>query len=61
MDKVKGLLFSKVFWFNTITGGLELVNTFGGFLPPGSAMVINVLGNIALRFVTNSPLEDKVR
>lgn len=61
MNSVKGLLFSKVFWFNVVTGGLELVNTFSGLVPPGTAMALNVVGNIALRFLTTEPLADKVK
>lgn len=61
MNSVKGLLKSKVFWFNVITGVLELVSVFGGVLPPGTATSINVVGNIALRFVTNKPLSAKVQ
>ena len=60
MDSVKGLLLSRVFWFNVVTGILELINTFSGLLPPGTAMALNVVGNIALRFLTKEPLAAKV-
>lgn len=59
MDSIKGLLKSKVFYFNLITGALELVNAFGAFLPPGTAMAINVIGNVLLRFFTDKPLSEK--
>lgn len=61
MDTLKGLLKSKVFWFNAITGSLELANVFAAVLPPGSAMIINAVGNVALRFVTSEPLSAKVK
>lgn len=61
MRTLKGLLKSKVFWFNTITGTLELANTFAGVLPPGTAMTVNVLGNIVLRFLTTESLSAKVK
>ena len=61
MDSVKGLLKSRVFWFNVVTGGLELVNAFSAVVPPGTAMTVNVVGNIALRFLTTEPLADKVK
>ena len=61
MDNVKGLLKSRVFWFNTITGALEVTNALVGIVPPGTAMAINVVGNIALRFLTTEPLSAKVK
>ena len=61
MDNVKGLLKSRVFWFNTITGALEVTNALVGIVPPGTAMAINVVGNIALRFLTSEPLSAKVK
>ena len=61
MDSIKGALKSKTVWFNIITGAMELANAFGGFLPPGVAMTVNVVGNVMLRFVTSEPLEAKVK
>lgn len=61
MDNVKGLLRSRVFWFNTITGALEVTNALVGIVPPGTAMAINVVGNIVLRFLTTEPLSAKVK
>lgn len=60
MDTIKGALKSKTVWFNAITGALELTNAFGGFLPPGVGMAVNVVGNVILRFVTSEPLSSKV-
>lgn len=57
---IKGLLKSKVFWFNAITGIVEIANLFVGMMPPGSMTVISVIGNVALRFATNTALSDKV-
>lgn len=58
-DTLKGLLKSKVFWFNTITGALELTNALAGVVPPGTALLVNAVGNIALRFLTSKPLNEK--
>lgn len=58
-DTLKGLLKSKVFWFNVITGGLELTNALVTVVPPGTALLINAVGNIALRFLTSKPLNEK--
>ena len=60
MDSIKGLLFSKVFWFNAITGTLEIANYFAAIIPLGTLMAVNVIGNVALRFVTVEPLAAKV-
>lgn len=59
MNKFKGLLKSKVFWFNVITSIGELANLLAPTLPPGTAMAVNVIGNIVLRFFTNTSLENK--
>lgn len=61
MDSLKGLLRSKVFYFNAITIGLELANLLAPVLPQGSLTLINAVGNLALRFVTTESLADKVR
>jgi hypothetical protein len=59
MDSVKGALKSKTVWFNVITGVLEIANLFATVLPPGTMTAINVIGNVALRFVTSKPLSEK--
>jgi hypothetical protein len=60
MKTLKGLLKSRVFWFNTVTGTLEIVNLLNGsVIPAGAASTIIVVGNIALRFLTNKALADK--
>jgi hypothetical protein len=60
MKKVNGLLKSKVFWFNLVTGGLAIVNALNGSLiPTGAAAAIVTIGNIALRFLTDKPLDQK--
>lgn len=59
MDSIKGALKSKTVWFNIITGAIELTNAFAPFLPPGTAMAVNVVGNVLLRFVTDKPLSEK--
>jgi hypothetical protein len=55
MDSLKGLLKSKVFYFNVLTGVVELSQ----LLPPGTGVLVGTVGNILLRFVTNTPLSQK--
>ena len=60
MKTLKGLLKSKTFWFNAVTGTLEIVNLLNGnVIPAGAASTIIAIGNIALRFLTNKALADK--
>jgi hypothetical protein len=59
LTSLAGALKSKTVWFNIITGAMELANAFTGTLPQGSAMVINVVGNIILRFLTTQSLATK--
>lgn len=60
-DTLKGALRSRTVWFNVITGGVEMANLLAPTLPAGTVAAVNVLGNIALRFITTQPLADKVR
>jgi len=59
MKNIKGLLKSKVFWFNALTGIVEVAGLLTGVVPPGTVTTIVVLGNIGLRFLTNKPLNQK--
>jgi len=59
MNSIKGLIKSKVFWFNAITGLLEITSVFTGVIPTGTATLINCFGNVALRFLTTQPLSEK--
>jgi len=59
MNSIKGALKSKTIWFNLITGGLEIANLFAVILPPGTMVILTVLGNVALRFVTSESLAEK--
>ena len=60
MKTFQGLLKSKTFWFNAVTGALEIVNLFNGsVIPAATATVIISVGNIALRFLTSKPLAEK--
>jgi hypothetical protein len=62
LQQLRGLIWSKVFWFNFVTISLELLNayaSFGSFIAPGQMVMINAVGNVILRFVTNSSLADK--
>lgn len=56
---LKGLLKSKVFWWNAITSVMEVAGLLTGIVPPGTSLVINAVGNIALRFLTTKPLGEK--
>lgn len=59
MKHLKGLLKSKVFWFNAVTGTLEIVNVFNTVIPHEVSAAIITIGNIALRFLTDRPLNEK--
>lgn len=59
MDKLKGLLKSRTFWFNIATAGLELTGVLGALVPPGTATIAVNIINIGLRVVTKTALEEK--
>ena len=60
MKTLKGLLKSKTFWINAIGGGLEIVNALNGnVIPPATAATILMVLNIANRFLTTKPLNEK--
>lgn len=59
MEKLKGLLKSRTFWFNMASAGLELTGVLSAFVPPGTATVAVNIINIGLRVVTKTALEDK--
>jgi hypothetical protein len=62
VDKIKGLLRSKTFWWNISTIAIEsgaLLGILG--VPPGTVSAISALGNIVLRTITTQSLEVKVR
>ena len=50
----KSVFRSKLFWFNVLTTSAELANLIP--LPPGTALIVSNLINIALRFVTDKPV-----
>jgi hypothetical protein len=59
-QKLKGLLKSRTFWWNTATIAIEsgaLLGVLG--VPPGTITAISALGNIVLRTLTVESLEDK--
>lgn len=60
-NSVRGALKSRVVWFNAISGALEIANALAPVTPPGVVTAVNVLGNVALRFVTTEPLAVKGR
>ncbi len=49
---------SKTIWLNVGTVSLEVLQLVGtmGLLPPGTLLLINGVGNILLRTVTDQPL-----
>lgn len=62
IDKIRGLLKSKTFWWNFSTIAIEsgaLLGVLG--VPPGTITAISALGNIVLRTITTQSLEDKGR
>lgn len=59
MDKIKGLLKSRTFWFNIATAGLELTGVLGALIPPGTATIAVNIINIGLRVVTKTAIGDK--
>lgn len=59
MKWITGALKSKTFWFNAITGTLAVVNALNGIIPNEYAGAIVAVGNIALRFMTSKPLNEK--
>ena len=61
MTNLRGLLKSKTFYWNVVTIALEVLNVFGGVLPPGTVTMVNALGNIVLRVLTVQSLADKVK
>jgi hypothetical protein len=60
MKNLTGLLKSKTFWFNAVTGALSIVDIMNGnaISPEVKALIIAV-GNVALRFLTTKPLSEK--
>lgn len=50
--EVKSILQSKTFWFNVVSLSLA----YASYLPPQYAAVVVAVGNIALRFVSNGPV-----
>lgn len=60
MKTVKGLMKSKTFWFNIVTGVLVFVNEVAGkLIPTEVATTIVAVGNVILRMITNQPLSEK--
>jgi hypothetical protein len=60
MKTLKGLLKSKTFWFNVVSGALTVVNgAQGEIIPTETAVKIIAVGNIILRFLTNKALNKK--
>ncbi len=59
LQKIKGLLKSKVFWFNTLTIITDGAGLLTGVVPPGTLTTVVSLANIGLRVITNTGLENK--
>jgi hypothetical protein len=60
MKSLQGLLKSKTFWFNLVSGiVMFLSETNGKVVSTEIATSIIVAGNIVLRFLTNKPLNEK--
>jgi hypothetical protein len=60
MKTVIGLLKSKTFWFNVITGTLSIVDSLNGnAIPVQYKAAIIAIGNVFLRLITTTPVETK--
>ena len=59
LQTLKGLLKSKVFWFNTLTIIVDASTLLTGVIPPGTLTTIVAVANIGLRVITNTDLKDK--
>ena len=59
--KILGLLKSKTFWFNVVSGGIALVSNLQGesILSNETALTVIGVGNVVLRMLTTKPLEKK--
>ena len=61
VDKIKGLIRSRVFWFNSLTLVVEGAGLLVGIVPTGTLTTAVAIANIGLRLITNTSLEDKVK
>jgi hypothetical protein len=60
MKHLKGLLKSKTFWFNAITGVVSVVDALNGKLIPAEISgTIIMVGNVVLRLLTTKPVSEK--
>lgn len=60
MNWIIGALKSRTVWINIVGGGLEIVNALNGnVIPPATAATILMVLNIANRFLTSKPLNEK--
>ena len=59
IQTIKGLIKSRVFWFNMLTIIVDSSSLLTGFIPPGTLTTIVAVANIGLRVITNTDLKDK--
>lgn len=59
MDKIKGLLKSKTFWFNVFSVAAGVPAILGGVVSPEVLTSVAAAGNIGIRVITTQPLEEK--
>lgn len=59
MDKLRGLIKSKTFWFNFLTVIVDGAGLLAGAIPPGTLTTVVAVANIGLRVITNTDLRDK--
>jgi len=58
VDEVKSIIFSKTFWFNVISLGLEVSQVMMDMrIVPTEQMAVGIaVGNIVLRYITKTPV-----
>jgi hypothetical protein len=60
MKNLLGLLKSRVFWFNAVTGTISVVDALTGKLIPTEVSgTIIMIGNVILRLITTKPVSEK--
>ncbi len=58
--KMPKIFKSKVFWFNIVSGCLEIINqSNGSIVPVQYSATIIMVGNIVLRYLTTKPVSEK--
>ena len=60
MKHFLGLMKSKTFWFNAVTGTLSIVDALNGkLIPVEISGTVIAIGNVILRLMTSTAIKDK--